>query len=352
MVMVRYPWPSQEIVEDLVWKSSGYFIYASTVVKFVDDKNFRPTERLKWSWESRSLVLHVEQLLELEPGDGPSHGCIQSHSFLRTTSSLVTMLRSFNPDFLFNQRKSDGDKIVNVILDWLKQSRPKPKDLIEVWEDYGFMIYCESGWNLETGIQAAEADWDSSHQALSQASPSLIPILQAVFLLRSPTDAVIPRWVTDAEFLDPTIFRPRFDSILSDLARSSLHPMQRVLTDEIDKRKVWGFEGFSFYLRSCSHSSKLLQDLRVAEPVLMTQGWWHPYDYYNIVQWLKAFPQPPLELISRFEGYYLDWANGSDLEGKWRDWKESVKRHLDMVERCGKRRNRTIVPGHPRKLVP
>ncbi|KAJ7794619.1 hypothetical protein B0H14DRAFT_2621755 [Mycena olivaceomarginata] len=248
------------------------------------------------------------------------------------------------------------------------QSRPKPKDLIEVWEDYGFMIYCESGWNLETGIQAAEADWDSSHQALSQASPSLIPILQAVFLLRSPTDAVIPRWVTDAEFLGDqreTVYQdhvncrlrshhfpPRFDSILSDLARSSLHPMQRVLTDEIDKRKVWGFEGFSFYLRSCSHSSKLLQDLRVAEPVLMTQGWWHPYDYYNIVQWLKAFPQPPLELISRFEGYYLDWANGSDLEGKWRDWKESVKRHLDMVERCGKRRNRTIVPGHPRKLVP
>jgi hypothetical protein len=30
-----------------VEKSSGYFIYATTVVKFVDDKNFRPTERLE-----------------------------------------------------------------------------------------------------------------------------------------------------------------------------------------------------------------------------------------------------------------------------------------------------------------
>ncbi|KAJ7089998.1 hypothetical protein C8R44DRAFT_892183 [Mycena epipterygia] len=31
----------------LVSKSSGYFIYASTVIKFIDDKNFRPTERLE-----------------------------------------------------------------------------------------------------------------------------------------------------------------------------------------------------------------------------------------------------------------------------------------------------------------
>jgi hypothetical protein len=30
-----------------VEKSSGYFIYASTVIKFVDDRNFRPTEQLE-----------------------------------------------------------------------------------------------------------------------------------------------------------------------------------------------------------------------------------------------------------------------------------------------------------------
>ncbi|KAF7372950.1 WD40 repeat-like protein [Mycena sanguinolenta] len=32
-------------------KSSGYFIYASTIIKFIDDKNYRPTQRL-------TLVLH------------------------------------------------------------------------------------------------------------------------------------------------------------------------------------------------------------------------------------------------------------------------------------------------------
>jgi hypothetical protein len=46
MAMVSYPWPSPEIIKDLVHKSSGYFLYASTIIKFIDDKHFRPTERL------------------------------------------------------------------------------------------------------------------------------------------------------------------------------------------------------------------------------------------------------------------------------------------------------------------
>ncbi|KAJ7741735.1 hypothetical protein B0H16DRAFT_1861900 [Mycena metata] len=46
MAAVPYPWPSLEIVEHLVEKSSGYFIYAATVVKFIDDKQFHPTKRL------------------------------------------------------------------------------------------------------------------------------------------------------------------------------------------------------------------------------------------------------------------------------------------------------------------
>ncbi|KAJ7041308.1 hypothetical protein C8F04DRAFT_156397 [Mycena alexandri] len=46
MAVVPSPWPSPEVIERLVDKSSGYFIYASTVIKFIDDKNYRPTRRL------------------------------------------------------------------------------------------------------------------------------------------------------------------------------------------------------------------------------------------------------------------------------------------------------------------
>ncbi|KAF8184282.1 hypothetical protein K438DRAFT_1724089 [Mycena galopus ATCC 62051] len=46
MTNIPLSWPSPEILEQLVWESSGHFIYASTIIKFVDDKNYRPTERL------------------------------------------------------------------------------------------------------------------------------------------------------------------------------------------------------------------------------------------------------------------------------------------------------------------
>ncbi|KAJ7721900.1 hypothetical protein B0H16DRAFT_1790182 [Mycena metata] len=46
MTSISLPWPSHEDVETLVWKSSGHFIYPSTIIKFVDDHNYRPTKRL------------------------------------------------------------------------------------------------------------------------------------------------------------------------------------------------------------------------------------------------------------------------------------------------------------------
>ncbi|KAJ7639582.1 hypothetical protein FB45DRAFT_1135256 [Roridomyces roridus] len=47
MADVPLPWPSSDIIESLVNLSSGYFIYAATVIKIIDDKQFRPTEQLQ-----------------------------------------------------------------------------------------------------------------------------------------------------------------------------------------------------------------------------------------------------------------------------------------------------------------
>ncbi|KAJ7730413.1 hypothetical protein B0H16DRAFT_1733757 [Mycena metata] len=46
MTAVPFPWPKAGIVERIMRDSSGYFIYAATVIKFIDDKRFRPSERL------------------------------------------------------------------------------------------------------------------------------------------------------------------------------------------------------------------------------------------------------------------------------------------------------------------
>ncbi|KAJ6465478.1 hypothetical protein C8R45DRAFT_1174101, partial [Mycena sanguinolenta] len=51
---VASPWPAADVVESLVEKSSGYFIYVSTIIKFIDDKNHRPTQRLALVLEAYS----------------------------------------------------------------------------------------------------------------------------------------------------------------------------------------------------------------------------------------------------------------------------------------------------------
>ncbi|KAF7375587.1 putative nwd2 protein [Mycena sanguinolenta] len=46
MARIPSPWPSPDVLEKLVTMSSGHFIYASTIIKFIDDKSYRPTDRL------------------------------------------------------------------------------------------------------------------------------------------------------------------------------------------------------------------------------------------------------------------------------------------------------------------
>ena len=46
MSNVPKPWPSYSVLDKLVDKASGQFIYPTTVLKFVGDPNYRPTDRL------------------------------------------------------------------------------------------------------------------------------------------------------------------------------------------------------------------------------------------------------------------------------------------------------------------
>ena len=46
MSNVPKPWPSYSVLDKLVDKASEQFIYPATVLKFVDDPNYRPTDRL------------------------------------------------------------------------------------------------------------------------------------------------------------------------------------------------------------------------------------------------------------------------------------------------------------------
>ncbi|KAJ7918032.1 hypothetical protein B0H13DRAFT_308633, partial [Mycena leptocephala] len=463
MARVPYPWPTPKTINNLVYNSSGYFIYASTIIKFVDDKNFRPTERLEIitgiteplselpfasldqlyiqilsQVAARPQLLriltviaaridlspaHIEQLLELEQGDlrlalrglhsvisglekdnsddprrlnfhhasfrdflqdprragifyvgGYSHRMDFSHCILKAfsyryqdpvqnrcghvsrylgipafelvvssepSSTLISLLHSFNPDFLFHFAPEVVIAAVDMVLEWLKQNQPLATDLIQLWEAYHFMAYYERVWYQGSGRenQVTEEDRGHCHQILSQVSPSLLRILQTIKFITYP--AYHPYYHPEALILkihallnfswdelrmafcslrsligygEEGLIRNMpivaFDMVISpahllwDLACSCLRVMRRILSGEMDKIFERSLLKWSYHLRWCPPSPQLLQELCDVEPVLAGSRTLE-LENYNILEWLKTFSPPPLELIGRVE-HYLD----------------------------------------------
>ncbi|KAK6969057.1 NACHT domain-containing protein [Favolaschia claudopus] len=46
MASISCPWPEDDLIQHIMDKSSGHFIYAATVIRFVEDNDFDPVERL------------------------------------------------------------------------------------------------------------------------------------------------------------------------------------------------------------------------------------------------------------------------------------------------------------------
>ncbi|KAJ7198394.1 hypothetical protein C8J57DRAFT_1105182, partial [Mycena rebaudengoi] len=103
MAKVPQPWPSQQTLNHLVKKSSGYFIYATTVIKFVDDKNFRPTEQL-------------ESLLDDSLSESPFGALDQLYTHILSTcpaqERLIRILRAL--DF-FDFRRFNAAQIERLL---------------------------------------------------------------------------------------------------------------------------------------------------------------------------------------------------------------------------------------------
>jgi len=78
MQSIPQPWPSDDIIEQLVWKSGGYFIYASTVIKFIEEEYESPAARL-------DLVL------------GPSNSSSELNPFAELDQLYIQILSSYPP---------------------------------------------------------------------------------------------------------------------------------------------------------------------------------------------------------------------------------------------------------------
>ena len=80
MSNVEKPWPSYSVVDDLVDKASDQFIYPATVLKFVGDPKYRPSDRL-------DIITSMPVISPLDLASKPLAALDQLYSQILSTSS-------------------------------------------------------------------------------------------------------------------------------------------------------------------------------------------------------------------------------------------------------------------------
>ena len=94
MSNVEKPWSSYSVLDNLVDKASGQFIYPATVLKFVGDPNYRPTDRL-------NIITSMPVISPSTLAQKPLAALDQLYSQILSTST-DTKLRTVDILFFFN----------------------------------------------------------------------------------------------------------------------------------------------------------------------------------------------------------------------------------------------------------
>ncbi|KAJ7280886.1 hypothetical protein C8J57DRAFT_1300391 [Mycena rebaudengoi] len=137
-----------------------------------------------------------------------------------------------------------------------------------------------------------------------------------------------------AEHLSP---EPTLAALALRLARGSARLLKEMATGQKPLYDLAVLFQWGYFVRASTHSPELLQDIRELPSfetfsVLNIFGN-EPENYHNILQWLKTFPNPPLDLINIWEGYLVESWNkyarrrdDNSLEDQWRVWQTRTSR--------------------------
>ncbi|KAJ7450419.1 hypothetical protein FB451DRAFT_722387 [Mycena latifolia] len=254
-------------------------------------------------------------------------------SVIPPSVDLLPLIQAINFDFLWHQRDHSGRyKHAKQMINWLKKCSPPPEDLITLWEDCCFLIDGASIFNGPITVQLSDA---TCHAILSQ-SPGLLRILQALwvwgfasckvshlriddlldirFLLHMPWDelwaivrashvlmggrsieklSILLRFTLQSTTICPEGYP--WPSTCRDLARGCT----RLLLDEdgLPSYRRPGAEVWSQLVRLSPACDDLLTDIRNLWPSPETGRFY----IHNVLEWLKIFPQPPLDVTERWQ---------------------------------------------------
>ncbi|KAK6966792.1 hypothetical protein R3P38DRAFT_3414049 [Favolaschia claudopus] len=85
MAAIPGPWPTEEIINYLVEKSSGHFIYAATAIKFIKDNDFHPPDRL-------AMITQIQECDDMSPFSAIDALYIQILSSVPAQTQLTRIL--------------------------------------------------------------------------------------------------------------------------------------------------------------------------------------------------------------------------------------------------------------------
>ncbi|KAJ7314245.1 hypothetical protein DFH08DRAFT_821602 [Mycena albidolilacea] len=306
-------------IDNLVCKSSGYLIHASTIIKFIDDKIFCPTERLevitgakeedfgprpfaaldqlytqildqlfaaRLLWEGPK-VGHIEQLLELDPGG--------LRLILRGLRSLV------------NKKKENGSDSS----DWSLQSEivvhhTSFSDFLQDPKRAG-KFYISGGPHLPktwcyryedpSANRQGHVSWWFRTSSVFKFIAAVEPSSDLLHLLRHfNPDFWFENLERESAVDSVLAWLKHSDSLLWDKTSGSLRSMLQIFHGEVDKERIysnlkyfkWYLEGWTNDLKLCPPCPLLLRVLCDLEPYFDDPEDPELWEYHDIVHWLEC----------------------------------------------------------------
>ncbi|KAJ6509785.1 hypothetical protein DFH09DRAFT_1050008 [Mycena vulgaris] len=271
---IPIPWPSPETLDKLVEKSSGYFIYASTLVKFIDDEDSRPAERLEviqdlatseydlpfdaldqlymqillgvpYRYRSKLCDIlcvvtnfefcteEIERLLHLQPGDvllilRRLHSLLDVPSTSNAYAIIHVHHASF-PDFLHNSQRS------SIFYVGSEHRIKVARSVLEALPGVGYDVDIEFAWKAGN----LRDHWATFLQSVPP-STELLPLIQSVS----------PDFIWERSL--PELFGQRTNSVLTWL--KTVRPLPE---DLIRDWEAYRFMEFYEYSNHNTHASLL-----------------------------------------------------------------------------------------------
>ncbi|KAJ6608446.1 hypothetical protein B0H10DRAFT_526134 [Mycena sp. CBHHK59/15] len=283
---------------------------------------------------------------------------------------LAHLVRAINPDFIFGGF-NDPSLIASGVLSWLKIRSP-PEDLVDLWEDYCFMgLLVSVPGHIDPSV-CEPLSGDDCRQVLSQVVQCpLLPRLFHVWMVRSGNTKIRSlvlaeicalldvswdelraaicrlrpivgedweKWgglfalMRNSTVIQRKSWRP---TICIELARGCIRVRKLVDTGRLpeelwDDRIEWGR-----FIRGSSACPELLRDIRdfVPPPIMDDRYRLHQeIECHDVLQWLKSFPEPPLDAIHRWENFFCYERKKAsergvfyppdDYDSRWREWEQ------------------------------